>query len=534
MLFLQYLLALQGDKRARATRANQPKSQHPNYKTKLSLLLLSSMSWFLLNTWSFAARTQVNTPVALSPKTETQVKPSSSPSPKTTTPKSDNKSTLKTQPTAKPVSIPVTPKYDNKSTLKTQPTAKPASKPTTPKSDNKSTPKTQLTTPVSKPAIPKTQPNTTPASIPATPKLQVQPTNTEKSGSGFISKTALKNPTNIITIKAVGDIVPGTNFPDNRLPSQKKMLFKYVKPYLQGADILFGNFESTLTNYAQCGKDTSHQMVFAFRTPPDYAELLKSTGFNILSVANNHSLDFSDVGFADTMRNIQNVGIKPVGKKNQIVYLKIKNIPVAFIGFSFLDAHNSLNDLTGAKALVAQAKKKAKIVVVSVHAGAEGTDATRVKNQHEMFYGEDRGNELLFAHTVIDNGADLVLGHGPHVNRAVELYKNKLIAYSLGNFVGYRALSTEGVLGKSLILQVKLTTKGDFISGQIIPVFLDQEGIPHPDKQFSSVHLISNLTKSDFPNTSLSINNNGQISKIFRTHRFFTLDFGAIGLTHKP
>lgn len=329
----------------------------------------------------------------------------------------------------------------------------------------------------------------------------------------FPSQPFTNTEENIISIKAVGDIVPGTNFPNNRLPSDKKQLFQNVKPYLQGADILFGNFESTLTNYPRTAKDTSRAMVHAFRTPPNYANLLKETGFDVLSVANNHSFDFTAAGFEDTMKNIEKAGMTPVGKKNQIAYVNVKNVRVAFIGFSHLDTHNSVNNLAAGKELVKEAKKKADIVVVSFHGGAEGTGAMRVRNKAENFYGENRGNVVQFSRTMIDNGADLVLGHGPHVTRAMELYKGKLIAYSLGNFVGYRTLSTWGALGQSLILDVKLNANGDFVSGKIIPVQLDRRGIPYPDRQSRSVQLIRNLTKGDFPNTTLKIDSKGQMAK---------------------
>ncbi|HEY9875446.1 MAG TPA: CapA family protein, partial [Candidatus Obscuribacterales bacterium] len=481
-----------------------------------------------------------------SDKSSTQEKPATAPeaSKKPSTTKPSDKSSTEQKPATAPEASkkPLT----NQSSVKKKPTATPEAlkKPSTPNSASKAQPSpaalpsSKLSNPKSdvdsslqekpdlKPEILK-KPSTSNTSPTSAPQKKPAPLSPENSQSDFPSKPTSEKKGDYITIKAVGDIVPGTNFPNYRLPDNNQILFEKVKASLKGADILFGNFESTLTNHSRCAKDTSRSMVFAFRTPPEYAKVLKNTGFNVLSVANNHSMDFSPVGFADTMKNIEKAGMKPVGKKNQIVYSNINNIPVAFIGFSHLDVHNSLNDLTAAKALVAKAKEKAKIVVISVHGGAEGTAAMRVKNRQEMFYGENRGNMVRFAHTLVDNGADLILGHGPHVARAMELYKGKMIAYSLGNFVGYRTLSTAGVLSNSLILEAKLNSQGDFLSGKIIPVSLDRQGIPHPDKQFRSVKMIANLTKSDFPNTLLSINKNGDIVKQFRTHRFFTLNFGV-------
>jgi poly-gamma-glutamate synthesis protein (capsule biosynthesis protein) len=315
-----------------------------------------------------------------------------------------------------------------------------------------------------------------------------------------------------LTIKAVGDMILGTNFPNNRLPDQDGVwLFDSVKPFFDGADILFGNFESTLTDYPNTAKDISQGQTFAFRTPPFYANLLQQVGFDVLSVANNHSLDFGDQGFADTIAHIQQTGMQAVGQQHEIVYTTVKGVKVAFIGFSYFPEHNSLLDLDAARALVEVAKQQANIVVISVHAGAEGTDALHTRNETEYFFGENRGNLVEFSRAMVDQGADLILGHGPHVPRAMELYKSRLIAYSLGNFVGYRTLSTDGVLSYSLILDAQLSDQGEFVTGRIIPVRLNDQGVPLIDDTFKSVSFVRNLIESDFPVTPLLIDESGQI-----------------------
>ncbi|MCL2923667.1 MAG: CapA family protein [Trichodesmium sp. MAG_R04] len=321
------------------------------------------------------------------------------------------------------------------------------------------------------------------------------------------------NPETRITIKAVGDIIPGTNYPKNKLHPRKKELFASVKPLLQNADIVFGNFESTLTSYPNSRKKMGSGRVFAFRTPPDYRHLLKDAGFNVLSVANNHSFDFFKKGFEDTITNIQTTGMQAVGKKGKIIYRKVKGINIGFIAFSNYNYHNSILDLDSAKKLVQEADKNADIVVISVHAGAEGTRALRTKNKTEYFFGENRGNKVLFAHKLIDEGADLILGHGPHVPRAMEIYQGKLIAYSLGNFMGYRTLSSKGKLGYSLVLELDINSRGDFVSGKILPVHLNSKGIPYHDKLGRSIKLIKELIKKDFPKTMLEINSKGEITR---------------------
>ena len=317
-----------------------------------------------------------------------------------------------------------------------------------------------------------------------------------------------------ISIKAVGDIVPGTNFPNRSLPRNPEKIFFYnVVDYLQDSDILFGNFESTLTRYPKTRKNTKRKRVFAFRSPPSYALMLRRVGFDVLSIANNHSMDFYQKGYDDTIKFLKKANILPVGVKKQIAVLNIEDIPVAFIGFSHLDYHNNLNRISQAKRLVQKAKSEGELVIVSFHGGKEGKSALHVKNEMEIFYGERRGNLVQFAHSVIDAGADLVLGHGPHVPRALELYKNKLIAYSLGNFLGYGALSSRGYAGYSMILEVKLNMSGDFIQGEIISLRLNQLSIPKYDFEKKTVRLVKRLSKQDFPNSPLIIKNNG---KIFR------------------
>lgn len=382
---------------------------------------------------------------------------------------------------------------------------------------------TFLPPPVDPSVNPSANPSANPSVAPsASPSAAASPVPSASPGVATSPQTApASDPASevALTIKAVGDMIPGNNSSGKVLPNtvgeqldaEREFLFGNIKPFFDEADILFGNFESTLTDYPHSAKDTSQNMTFAFRTPPVYAQMLKDLGFDVLSVANNHSMDFGEQGFADTIANIQQLGMKAVGKQGEIVYTTVNGVSVAFIGFSYLPYHNSMHDLATASALVQEAKKQAKIVVISVHAGAEGSDQTHVADRNEYFFGENRGNLVTFSRTLIDQGADLILGHGPHVPRAVELYQGKLIAYSLGNFVGYQSLSTVGTLGYSLILKAQLNNEGDFVGGRIIPVALDKNGIPKLDDYFQSVVLIRNLTRQDFPQTPITIDDMGYI-----------------------
>ncbi|NEO86843.1 MAG: CapA family protein, partial [Spirulina sp. SIO3F2] len=214
-----------------------------------------------------------------------------------------------------------------------------------------------------------------------------------------------------VRIKAVGDMVLGTNYPGNRLPTPPETLFRAVIPLLQGADLVFGNFESTLTNATVPSKDTSRPNVFAFRTPPSYSQFLRAAGFQVLNIANNHALDFGRQGFGDTAAAIEQQGMQVVGRKDDIVYSTLEDgLTVAWVGFTYGTQLNSIQALGSAQSLVSTAQANADMVVVSFHGGAEGTSAMRTRNQTEYFFGENRGNVVAFSRALINTGADLVLG----------------------------------------------------------------------------------------------------------------------------
>src|SRR5204863_2221734 len=123
--------------------------------------------------------------------------------------------------------------------------------------------------------------------------------------------------------------------------------------------------------------------------------------------------------------------------------------------------------LHAARRLIRKAARRADLVVCAIHAGAEGTSAVHVTGAEELYLGEDRGNAEAFAHMAVDAGADLVLGSGPHVLRGMEFYRDRLIAYSMGNFAGYHDFALDGVLADSAILRLTLAADGAFRRGRV-------------------------------------------------------------------
>jgi len=255
---------------------------------------------------------------------------------------------------------------------------------------------------------------------------------------------------------------------------------------------------------------------FAFRVPTRYGKLLKNAGFDILSLANNHAADFGDYGRESTREVLDALGIKHAGSDRQqfaIGIVESKGKRVAFIGF----AHNSLvpnvNDLTFARQLVAEANKKADLVVVSFHGGAEGAGAQNVPQRTEMFGSEKRGNLPLFARTVIDAGADLVLGHGPHVLRGMEIYKDRLVVYSMGNFATYGMFSLKAETALTAIFEIKIAADGKFLSGKLHAGKQLGRGGPSLDESGAAIRKVRELSIADFGGNAPKIADDGSFTK---------------------
>jgi hypothetical protein len=320
-----------------------------------------------------------------------------------------------------------------------------------------------------------------------------------------------------ITIKAVGDIVSYSDYPAGRFYRPKSItnLLDNINPYLGNKDLLIGNLEGVITKNSDCAKDHKKSpFVFAFRFPPVETEsLLKTAGFDAVHIANNHMCDFGERGLLDTERYLKSAGIESIGLKNKITYIKMSNVNVAMIGAMYSGwVFNDMHRSEALVSLVQEARTNADIVLVTMHAGAEGAKFGHVNRKEEVFLGERRGNVYAFAHHMIDSGADAVIGSGPHVLRGIEVYKGKLIAYSLGNFLAYGGtLARGGISAYSGILEMKLSQKGDFVSGKIIPAFINEEGIPVFDEKKRAIGLIKSLSEKDFPESEIEINEEGEI-----------------------
>jgi len=268
---------------------------------------------------------------------------------------------------------------------------------------------------------------------------------TKEAGIKTESELEMEEEDEKIKMIAVGDIML------SRVVEQKMIEYgDYKYPFLKtaeitsGADLVFGNLETVVISGRMI---KSGEMIF--RTDPKAAEGLKFAGFNILSLANNHIMNFGKAGLESSIKildenNILHIG---AGLNNEDIYQpgtkNIKGTKFAFFAFTYnFDQRKSFGEVYGAanmeiekmKEIIGKAKLENDIVIVSMHAGTEYAISPN-KQQKE------------FAESAIDAGADLVIGHHPHIVQTVEKYKDKYIIYSLGNFVFDQMWSDETRLG---------------------------------------------------------------------------------------
>ena len=321
--------------------------------------------------------------------------------------------------------------------------------------------------------------------------------------------TTTTKATNPVTMSFVGDTMLG-NTPT--LPPNPSTYFSAGSSAL-AAPTVFGNLEGTLTDSASSSKCAgSSGNCYAFRTPMAYAQVFKAQGFTVLNSANNHSHDFGGQGASDTTSALQAAGIVQAGLPGQIGFTTQGTTKIAFVDFAPYSNSNNLLDLATAKTLIAQAKTQAQVVVVYMHAGAEGTAATHVTGQEESYVGEDRGNPEAFAHAAVDAGANLVVASGPHVLRGMEWYKGVLINYSLANFAGYKNFATSGIMALTGILKVTLASNGTFQSGHFTSVVMTGDGQPTIDGSGAAASMVNALSRSDFGANAAVIQPNGDIT----------------------
>jgi poly-gamma-glutamate capsule biosynthesis protein CapA/YwtB (metallophosphatase superfamily) len=320
-----------------------------------------------------------------------------------------------------------------------------------------------------------------------------------------------------IVVTAVGDVMLGSTFPDasggDLPPHDGAGLLDEVTPFLKRGDIIFGNLEGPLVDSGVSPKCRGKKegTCYAFRVPTRYGAYLKAAGFNVMGLANNHAMDFGAEGRASSRRVLERQGIAHSGDVGDIARLVVKGRKVDVIAFATYPGANNFLDLDSALEIIRLARSEADLVIVSFHGGAEGATHQHVAPGDEKFLGEDRGDLRRFAHAAIDAGAHMVVGSGPHVVRGMEIYKGKLIAYSLGNFATYGSFNLSGENGLSLVLEAHLAPDGSFIKGQVTAVKQEKPGGPRLDPDRKIVPILRALSTNDFQKNAVVVGPAGEL-----------------------
>lgn len=336
-------------------------------------------------------------------------------------------------------------------------------------------------------------------------------TSTAADADGEYALPPLPEVEGVVSIDAVGDIVLGTET-YGFAPGGGNALFAEIDSMFTG-DIVLGNLEGTLAVGGESKCDVDAQDCFAFRSPPSEARWLRRSGFTTLNLANNHAYDFGAGALEETRSALDERRLDHVGAPGQIRVRRIGEIRVAVLGFSTYAWGADMRDIDAAVRLVRDATRLAHIVVVTMHAGAEGSDHQHVEPGTEYFLGESRGDPVRFARAAVDAGADLVVGHGPHVLRGMEWYEGRLIAYSMGNFAGYNVFNLTGPQKYSGVLKVMLNADGTWVRGELAATELVGKGVPAPDERRKAHALVRRLSSEDFGLGAVRINARGKLLK---------------------
>ncbi len=319
-----------------------------------------------------------------------------------------------------------------------------------------------------------------------------------------------------MTIASVGDMMLGTDFPENHLPDDDGVGFLAdVTPVLAAADVAFGNLEGVLVDGGEPAKKCSNPSAcYLFRSPTRYADYYAAAGFDVMSLANNHARDFGEEGRTSTMQALAAAGIHHSGREGDFASFEANGLKIAVLAYAVTRESNMLLDYELAEQTVREFAATHDIVMVTFHGGAEGVDATNLPFAEEEYYGEPRGDVVKFSRMVVDAGADLVVGHGPHVVRAMERYNDRLIAYSLGNFATYYGISVAGIKGIAPILLTTLDGEGRFVEGAIVSTIQLRPAGPSIDPEQRALKLIRGLTAEDFEAPGLRFHDDGRFEPV--------------------
>ncbi|MGH7519194.1 MAG: CapA family protein [Gemmatimonadales bacterium] len=335
----------------------------------------------------------------------------------------------------------------------------------------------------------------------------------------------------------VGDINLGTSTLPGGVPLDSGRTFlAAARPFLDG-DMVIGNLEGVLADSGTSEKcleprppvrpqrsrsrplppapARSRPGCYAFLTPTHLAPRLREAGFTHLGLANNHAHDYGLEGRGSTERTLSALGLRWYGPLGHIAIDTLRRgdsvTVVGLVGFATYPHSYDLLDIPRSAAVVDSVRGMVDLVVVTFHGGTEGMAATRVGPGPEFLGKEPRGDLRAWAHAVVDAGADVVIGHGPHVLRGMEWYRGRLIAYSLGNFATYRGFSLSGPLGITGVLRLQLGPAGRLAGARLVPMRQEPLRGPEPDDSGTAVALVNEVSAEDFGPDAVRLASDGTL-----------------------
>jgi hypothetical protein len=314
-----------------------------------------------------------------------------------------------------------------------------------------------------------------------------------------------------------GDINLGTRtLPDGLPPDSGRRLFAGVDSLLQG-DLVIGNFEGVLSDSGESEKCAPKSTTcYAFATPAWLAPRLREAGFTHLNLANNHANDYGLAARLDTQSALRALGLTVYGPIDLVAITPVwrddRYMLVGIVGFATYPHAYNLLDLAASAEVVATMRPLVDVLVVTFHGGREGATAVRTPSGPEFLGREPRGNLRRWARTVIDAGADAVIGHGPHVLRGAEFWHGRPIFYSLGNFVTWRGFNLEGPLGLTTVLQLDLDLDGSFRGARMPSLVQRPDSGTGPDPTHRATALLRRITRLDFPGTGARFADDGTVT----------------------
>lgn len=330
----------------------------------------------------------------------------------------------------------------------------------------------------------------------------------------LILAAAISSPAAAFTVAAAGDVMLGNHLVGERA---LRAPFGAAAQAFASADLAFVNLEGPLGPDYSRAKSCSGPPCHAFGADPDSASILAAQGVKAFSAANNHAFDLGSPGVASTREAARAAGLVASGlldAQSDRVDFVASGRPVALFAFtSNSGPRDWRRPFASIGRQIAQAKAERRLVIVSVHAGCEGPSASSVADKDESCFGENRGNVVRFARAAVDSGADLVLGHGPHVPRALEIRSGRLIAYSLGNFFTAKGISVSGFAGLAPLLSAELRDDGSLASCSI-ESFRQVRGSPLAlDESDAAAERMRALSLADFGAFPCSIRGRSSPSK---------------------